>query len=280
MRTCRLCWMTLVIILAALPVWAQEQVASPQSAALRLQEWNTETLLDSLDQDRLPRKVTLGVLANANVSNFIISQSGSRPMSSYLRVGAEAGALVDFAITPHFHIQPQLILTAEQNKFSIADTTKNMARSTGLWTFGVDVPIYFLGRFGNLQQGYLSFGGGVYTHFQFATNVGRPIKFESGQIPSEIEKERQELEEQYSDLLKLHSNHFGVALMVGYELPFGMQINLSYKISLSDICTYYANNKTSQGRTSTRVLDTSIYPEKLSIGVGYRFRYKSKLNNE
>lgn len=280
MRMYRLSWVTLVILLMALPVWAQEQVSPTQLAAQKLQEWDTETLLDSLDQDRLPRKVTLGVLANANVSNFIISQSGSRPMSSYLRVGAEAGAFVDFTITQHFHIQPQLILTAEQNKFSIADTTKNMARSTGLWTFGVDVPIYFLGRIGNLQKGYLMFGGGVYTHFQFATNVGKPFKFSSGQIPSEIEQERQELEEQYSDLLKLHSNHFGVGVMLGYELPIGIQINLAYKVSLSDICTYYANRKTPAGKTVPQTVDASIYPQKISVGIGYRFRYKSKLNKD
>ena len=117
-------------------------------AKARLEEFNTERLLDSLDQEKLPRLVSGGLFGGGNVSNFIITRN-HQPMSSYMRIGAEVGGFLDFALTKHFSIQPQVILTAHQNYFAATDTTNR------LWSFGVDIPIYFLGRFGNMEKGYI-----------------------------------------------------------------------------------------------------------------------------
>ena len=54
----------------------------------QLVEFDTEHMLDSLDQENLPRIVSGGLLAGTNMSNFIITRN-HKPMSSYMRIGAE-----------------------------------------------------------------------------------------------------------------------------------------------------------------------------------------------
>ena len=223
---------------------------------VQLVEFDTERMLDSLDQEKLPRPVSGGLIAGANMSNFIIMRNHI-PMSSFMRVGGELGGFLDFSITKHFAIQPQVILTAHQNYFAATDTTNR------LWSFGVDIPIYFLGRFGNLSKGYVQFGGGLFTHFTFASNVRD--KYQSWDSPTSTKTDESKYKD-YRELYRLHDNHFGICLMVGYEFKFGMQINAQYKVSLSDITTFYGNNK------GQEVADALIFPQSVSLHLGYRWR--------
>ena len=220
--------------------------------------YDIEHTLDSLDQDKLPKPVSGGVLAGANISNFIITRN-HQPMSSHMRIGGEIGGFLDFSLTKHFGIQPQVIFTAHQNYFKEADGTRN-----DLWSFGAEIPIYFLGRFGNREKGYLQFGGGIFTHFTFASNVKNKY-----QNVEKVEKKAVKSETvvyDYSRLYTLHDNHFGVCLTVGYELPFGMQIHAQYKVSLSDIAGFYSEKKGSEDANAL------IYPQSISLMLGYRWR--------
>lgn len=231
---------------------------------VQFQEFDTERLLDSLDQEKLPKLVSGGIFGGGNVSNFIITRNHV-PMSSYMRIGAELGGFLDFAITKHFAIQPQVILTAQQNYFAATDTTNR------LWSFGVDIPIYFLGRFGNMEKGYIQFGGGVFSHFTFASNVQDKYqnvdKTQSSGTSSPAPRHIA-LEDpyDYSRLYSLHNNHFGVCVMVGYECAFGMIINAQYKVSLSDIAGFYTEMK------GNPVADALIYPQSISLHIGYRWK--------
>ena len=247
-----------------LPVMGQTDIqlqTKLDNVKAQLQDFDTEHLLDSLDQEELPRLVSGGVLAGVNTSNFIITRD-HHPMSSYMRIGGELGGFLDFSISKHFAVQPQVIFTAHQNYFAATDTTNRM------WSFGVDIPIYFLGRFGNLEKGYVQFGGGIFTHFTFASNVkGRYQNVDDTPVaanaPAAVLTTPQY---DYSRLYSLHNNHFGVCLTVGYEFSFGMQINAQYKISLSDIAGFYSEMK---GKPDA---DALIYPQSASIIFGYRFR--------
>ena len=217
-------------------------------------KWDTETTLDSLDQEELPKLVTGGLLIGGNMSDFLITRD-HHTMASHRRFGAELGGFIDFTLTKHFAIQPQIIFTAHQNYFAATDTTN------GLWSFGMEVPVYFLGRFGNLQQGYVQFGGGIFTHFTFASNTGKYKSADSNPAP-QVEQDGHN----YNELYSLHNNHFGICAMVGYEFTFGMQINVQYKISLSDIAGFYSSNK------GKEIADALIYPHSLSLCLGYRFK--------
>lgn len=221
----------------------------------QLEDFNTERLLDSLDQEKLPRIVSGGLFGGGNVSNFIIVRN-HKPMSSYMRIGAEIGGFLDFSITKHFNVQPQVVLTAHQNYFAATDTTNR------LWSFGIEIPIYFLGKFGNMEKGYIQFGGGVFTHFTYLSNVRN--KYQNWDAPTLINPTTDTHD--YSRLYSLHNNHFGLCVMVGYEFKFGMQINAQYKVSLSDIAGFYSEMK------GTDVADALIYPQSLSLNIGYRWK--------
>lgn len=226
-----------------------------ENVKTQLNEFDTEHLLDSLDQEALPRLVSGGVLAGANLSNFIITRD-HHSMSSYMRIGGEIGGFLDFRISKHFSIQPQVIFTAQQNYFAATDTTNT------LWSFGAEIPVYFLGRFGNMEKGYVQFGGGIFTHFTFASNV--KDKFKNWDDPTSVKPKTDTHD--YSELYSLHDNHFGLCAMVGYEFRFGLQINASYRVSLSDIASFYKNNK------GQEIADALIYPQAVSLTLGYRWK--------
>lgn len=259
--------LTLIIAVLSMSMAAQTKDTKLQltldEMKAQLEDFDTERLLDSLDQEKLPKLVSGGVFGGGNISNFIITRN-HRPMSSYMRIGAEVGGFLDFAITKHFAVQPQVILTAQQNYFAATDTTNR------LWSFGVDIPIYFLGRFGNMEKGYIQFGGGIFTHFTYLSNVQNKYhNVDATQATTPDAAPRRILMEDtydYSRLYSLHNNHFGVCLMVGYECPFGMIINAQYKVSLSDIAGFYSEKK------GTVDADALIYPQSISLHVGYRWK--------
>jgi hypothetical protein len=232
-----------------------------EETRIKLEEFNTEHKIDSLDQEKLPKIVSGGVLAGVNISNFIIVRNHSR-MHSHMRVGGEFGGFLDFRITPHFAIQPQVLFSAHQNYFAATDTTNH------LWSFGAEIPIYFLGRYGNMEKGYIQFGGGLFTHFTFASNVAD--KFNNiEETPAAAAIPRRTASDDnydYSSLYTLHNNHFGVCMTVGYECSFGLQINATYKVSFSDIATFYKENE------GQPIADALIYPQSISLILGYRWR--------
>jgi len=263
-----------VVLLAAAGLYAQEihgaLKASLQNTAVAVTQWDTETMLDSLDQEKLPKLVTGGLMAGANMNDFIITRD-HHTMTSHTRVGAELGGFLDFTLSKHFAIQPQVLFTFHQNYFAATDSTV-ADTINGLWSFGMEIPVYFLGRFGNLRQGYFQFGGGIFTHFTFASNTGkyRNVDETAEQVETSDQKKRVYepliFREDYSRLYNLHNNHFGLCFTLGYEFAFGMQINAYYKISLSDIAGFYNEMKGKQ------VADALIYPQSVSLCIGYRWK--------
>lgn len=240
---------TLVAILFSLlitPLYAQQAVSAREA----IQQWDTEHLLDSLDQEKLPRVVSGGVILSANMSNFLTTHNDGT-ISSYMKIGGETGGFLDFRVTKHFAIQGRVVFTAEQNQFAVDETMRQ------LWSFGVDLPVYFLGRFGNMEKGYLQFGAGPFTHFTFASNIG-------GQYSNNLATLSLDPDDPYAKVYVLHDNHSGLSATVGYEFPIGIQINANYMLSLSDIFNYHKQEG----------IDTSasIYPQRISLGVGYRWK--------
>ena len=252
------CWAIGITAQTALTLEANNAEAQRQRDEIlrKIENFDAEKKLDSLDQKDLPRLVSGGVFGGFNISNFIITRDHNT-MSSHMRLGGELGGLLDFRVTKHFSIQPQVIFTAHQNYFAAADTTNR------LWSFGVEIPIYFLGRIGNMEKGYFQFGGGMFTHFTYLSNVkGKYQNIDKSDTETGTQKDNYD----YSSLYNLHNNHFGLCLMVGYEFSFGMQINASYKVSLSDIASFYKEMK------GQPIADALIYPQSFSLHIGYRWR--------
>ena len=218
--------------------------------------WLSEHTLDSLDQAKIPKIVTMGLLLNANLSNFLIynpSYATHKLNFSYMRVGIEFGSFMDFLVMRHFAIQARVVFTAEQNQFGVGNT------SNLLWSIGADIPVLFLYRLGNLEKGYFNVGAGVFAHFTFANNLGVYKNVETS--PAALPAAQPEY-----DYVSLHDNHAGLMAHIGYEFPFGMQINAAYQVSLTDIFGYYKNTK------GTVAHDVAFYPQRISLGVAYRWK--------
>lgn len=218
--------------------------------------WLSEVSLDSLDQHKIPKVVTMGLLLNGNMSHFLITQRTENQIhtySSYMRAGAEVGGFMDFLVTRHFAIQARLVFTAEQNQFSVNDSTHH------LWSFGADIPVLFMYRLGNMDKGYFNAGAGIFAHFTFASNIGIYTNNEAGVEPTETPP----------FYVSLHDNHAGVMAHIGYEFPIGIQINFNYMVSLSDMFGYYKT-------TQEKVTDCAFYPQRLSLGIAYRWKSASR----
>lgn len=260
----------LSFVFCPLSVLAQTKVSqidqvmtSPQSSskqradsivAEHLNGWYVERGLDSLDQKKIPKIVTMGLLVNGNLSNFLITKNSAAKLStqsSYMRVGLEVGGFMDFFVTRHFAIQARLVFTAEQNRFAIGDSVNH------LWSFGADIPVLFLYRLGNLEKGYLNVGGGPFAHFTFASNKGVYNNTEVAPDAAASEK---------PFYVALHDNHAGLMAYVGYEFPVGVSIGANYMISLSDIFGYYKNTK------GTELYNVAFYPQRVSLGIAYRWK--------
>ena len=239
------------IVNAPMPKAGQymDSVISPNA-----KQWLSEHSLDSLDQKKIPKVVTMGLLLNANMSHFLITRRDDagkyHTSSTYLRAGVEVGGFMDFLVTRHFAIQARAVFTASQNQFGVNNTVNH------LWSFGMDIPVLFLYRLGNMQKGYWNFGGGIFAHFTFASNKGVYTNNESGVTPTEVP----------DDYVSLHDNHAGFIVHAGYEFPFGMQINFNYLVSITDMFGFYKNNK------GTLVGDCAFYPQRLTLGVAYRWK--------
>lgn len=262
------------ILLTVLPLLSYAQQTSVQPLTVSgqaINQWDTEINLDTIDQEKLPRRVTGGIMATANISNFIIHQNNNY-FSSYMKVGGDLGGFIDFTVTKHFAIQGRLVVTAEQNYF------KDNEANNHLWSFGIDLPVLFLARFGNLEKGYLSFGGGPFTHFTLVSNIGdkythtekstQPKRFFA---PREVNPSTEVVHTlpNADQLYTLHDNHSGLMASISYEFPIGIQIVANYLVSLTDIVTFYKQNKTADNVSG-------IYPQRIELGIAYRWRTKAE----
>ena len=256
-----------LLLIALLPLLsvAQTVVAPLAVTEQQIKQWDTEINLDTIDQEKLPQKVTGGLMLMSNISNFIIQQNGKH-FSSYMKIGGDLGGFIDFTVTKHFAIQGRLVLTVEQNYFE--DTHE----ANRLYSFGVDIPVLFLARFGNLEKGYLSFGAGPFTHFTYASNIG---KYTNTEKTPKLVKSQEKAPNTTStyDLYTLHDNHSGLLASISYEFPIGIQIVANYMVSLTDIATFYKQNPTA-------IADhTSFYPQRVELGLAYRWKHR-KVKNE
>lgn len=190
-----------------------------------------------------------GIKLQANSSNFImnIPSLGFTSMTSNMNVGAELGGFIDFNVSKHCVIQFNLMLVSEQQQLD------NEGKHDQLWTLGLEIPLYILGRYGNHRQGYILFGGGPYTEFSLWARMTGDT---DGRNPYHHVVDTSADGE---SIFALSDNHSGLAAYLGYEFPFGLQINATYQVSLSNILNI--NNSAAY-----------CYPQKVTFGLGYRFK--------
>ena len=115
------------------------------------------TAQETSQEERMPI-VNGGLKVQANASNFWLKNIPTNPnLRSTMNAGGELGGFIDFNISKNFFIQFNLMLFAEHSDLH------NDNKKDKMWTLGLEIPVYLLGRYGNPRTGYVYFGGGPFT---------------------------------------------------------------------------------------------------------------------
>ena len=193
-------------------------------------------------QDNPDKKLTVsgGVKLEANYSNFL--HSGITGGESSLQPGITSGGFINLGIMKNFSIQGELLFHYKESDFEWSNTEHGQFQ---YW--GMEVPIYVMYHWQMEKGQRIHLGVGPYTEF------GLSAKFKKGGTRNDLyERASQE------DLPAIKDSNTGFGVMAGYEFAFGLQVNISYKVSVSNLLD--ANSGTAR-----------FHPQAFSLGVAYRF---------
>lgn len=152
-------------------------------------------------------------------------------------VGASAGGFVKFDISNNFAIQEDIMfsyISSELTQNGIKDTYEALA---------LDVPIYAMGQWRTLSGGRIYVGVGPYAR------VG---------ISAKMKDSDEDLYKKVNGEVPMTRIVAGGAAQIGYEFISGLQVNISYKIGLT--------NALDAGKD-----DHKMNPQTVSLGIGYHF---------
>ncbi len=182
------------------------------------------------------QNVSFGVKAEANTSNFILSDLD--PVESKLGFGASLGGFAKFDLTENFAVQPELLFHFKNS------TTESGNDEDNFHYWGAEIPVYALGQW-NCGNGKFLAGVGPYVALGFN---------------AEYDDSDFDLYEEIgnTDESTLRRFDFGFGATLGYEFGNGIQINAGYKLGVLDAMDAGRN-------------DASMLPQTISLGLGYRF---------
>lgn len=208
--------------------------------------WAAAVFAQDRDTLRL-RPVSLGIVLQGNNTGSKMNIAEAPGLSLAPGLGGEAGGFIDYNMTRHLLMEFQLLVGMETVRI------KNEGSTVRMCTWGMDVPLYLMGHF-DCGRSKIYFGGGPFTHFTFGAWSPDQDDFENPYRRA-VGIDDVTGETQYA----LNDNHSGLGLLMGYEWPSGLQVNLSGKYSVTDVINYP---------------DTRSYqhPFKISFGIAYRFK--------
>ncbi|MCD8073093.1 MAG: PorT family protein [Alistipes sp.] len=152
------------------------------------------------------QKLSGGVKANANMSNFILSDLGG--LDNPMRVGASVGGFFKWDITQHFALQPEMMFHFKASKFK-----EKSSGHTSYEYWGMEIPVYAVGQM-QLGSGRGYVGVGPYVGYGFCAK-----EYPGGNLYSSDAHRRWD---------------FGAGVMVGYEFPNRIGINAGYQVGFID----------------------------------------------
>ncbi len=177
-----------------------------------------------------------GIKANANMSNFLLSDMGST--ESNMKVGASLGGFMKMEFSENFALQPELLFHYKSSEMKLG------SNKTDYEYWGAEIPIYAVGQMA-MGNGKGFIGVGPYVGF------GIDAKYKTGDMDL-YEKDK------VTDKAYLNRWDFGVGVMLGYEFNNGFLVNAGYQMGLIDNLDANKDNATMRNQT-------------ISLGVGYKF---------
>lgn len=176
-----------------------------------------------------------GVKVEANMSNFIMDDIPG--YKSTMGVGAGIGGFLKIDFGQYFALQPEFLF------FNQNSILKLNGRGNDFQYWGMEIPVYAMGQLTQENGNRAYVGIGPYGRLGFnAKNTTADINYYK----------------------KSNGNRFmqpgdvGIAVLVGYEFDFGMQINASYKYGLLNQLDNAEGN-------------SFLRNQGITLGIGYRF---------
>ena len=188
-------------------------------------------------------RFSCGFKAEANVMSMI--HWGDEPVTTAMRAGTSVGFFINYRLSRLFSVQADAFLHYK-NSLITQDVTKANHQY-----FGDELALYLMYHQPlKKYNGVFSFGVGPFTEFGFKSELRYNGKeFDVYEVNTE------------TGMSTLQDSNVGFAFLVGYEFPCGLQINTSYKISVSNLLDVEDNSY-------------ALRPQTFSIGVAYRFGKK------
>lgn len=189
--------------------------------------------------DRLD--VSGGIKAEATLSGFYFSEMQGVAIRNVMGGGATLGGFVDMGITSQFSIQCELLMHYKSSDIILNGT------GNGIRYFGMEIPVYAIWRW-PVCKSRISAGIGPYTEFGLSARMKSPVGTRNLYEGTESD----------DGLPIFDDSNTGFALIVGYEFNSGVQINVAYKASITNMLDAYSDK-------------VGVHPHALSVGIGYRF---------
>lgn len=212
------------------------------SLSVKAQQTEVTRHATDIHQDNPNKKLAVsgGVKLEANYSNFL--HSGITKGKSSLQPGVTGGGFINLGIMRNFSIQGELLFHYKESDFEWSNTEHGQFQ---YW--GMEVPVYVMYHWRIKKGQRIHLGAGPYTEF------GLSAKFRKGDTTNDLYEQ-----DSQKDLPVIKDSNTGFGILAGYEFPFGLQLNISYKVSVSNLLD--DNSGTAQ-----------LYPQALGLGVAYRF---------
>jgi opacity protein-like surface antigen len=182
--------------------------------------------------------LTGGLKLEANLSNFILSGTS---VTAKKNLGVTFGGFLNLDISKHFALQGELIYHYKSSDLS-RDDEKNKFQYLGM-----EIPMYAVYQWKFKNRARLYAGLGPYTEFGFSARVKKDGKW------IDLYKKNEA-----TDMSIMFDTNSGFGLMAGYEFASGLQMNIGYKVSITNVLD--ANSAS-----------FSMFPQTISLGIGYRF---------
>lgn len=183
--------------------------------------------------------VSGGPLVETNITGFI--HSGFTDGSSRMKAGIAIGGFVNLSISQHFSVQGEMAFMHKHSDF-------DWESKGGCYRYwGVEVPVYAMYHHPLRNGGRIHIGIGPYTNF------GLGATFKDGSEKLDLYEKNAE-----TGLPPMKDSDTGFGIKAGYEFPCGLQVNASYKASVSNLIDSNSSH-------------VKMHPQAVSVGLAWRF---------
>ena len=188
---------------------------------------------------KIKKDLSGGIKAEANLSTFILSDMPDT--KSNMNIGSTFGVFVKFDLSKHFAIQEDILASYK----TLMLEQENVKSDYHYW--GMEINIYALGQWKLKGNDRIYLGVGPCTEYGISADL------ETKGTKTDMYKE-----DPVTGKAPMTKLNIGAGLMIGYEFSCRIQMNAGYRIGFTNILDAGNDN-------------SSMFPSKLSLGIGYRF---------